>query len=68
MAFEIVNGHTRNRAAYVDAMRTGLKMLAGGRLQMDPLVTHRFELPNINEGFETAAAKPDGYVKGVVVF
>lgn len=68
MAFDIVNGHTRNRNAYVEGMRTGLKMLAGGKLLMEPLVTHRFAIENINEGFETAASKPNGYVKGVVVF
>ena len=68
MAFDVVNGHTRNRAKYVEGMRIGLDMMASGKLEMAPLVTHRFDLADINEGFKTAAAKADDYVKGVVLF
>jgi threonine dehydrogenase-like Zn-dependent dehydrogenase len=66
MAFEIVNGHTRERLKYVEGMRLGLDMVAKGRLDMAPLVTHLFTLEEINAGFQTAAAKPEGFVKGVV--
>lgn len=66
MAFRIVNGHVRSAQLYVEGMTTGLKMLEAGTLKMGPLVTHRFPLEEINQGFETASAKAEGFVKGVV--
>ena len=46
--------------------RGGTVLLATGRLEMAPLVTHRFSLPEINEAFQTAIDKPEGFVKAVV--
>ncbi len=68
MAFQIVNGHTRNPDVYVEGMRLGIGMIERGALDMAPLVTHRFALDQINEGFETASAKEEGFVKGVIAF
>lgn len=68
MAFQIVNGHTRNPNVYVEGMRIGIGLLEDGRLDMAPLVTHRFSLPEINTGFEAAASKQDDFVKGVIAF
>lgn len=68
MAFEVVNGHVRSAQIYVEGMRQGLSLLEAGRLRMKPLITHRFRLEEINQGFETAAAKREGFVKGVIVF
>jgi L-iditol 2-dehydrogenase len=36
-----------------------LELLANGKLDAKKLITHRFELDNINEAFETADAKQD---------
>lgn len=68
MAFRIVNGHTRSPAVYVEGIRIGMGMLERGQLDMGPLVTHRFGLAEINRGFETASAKAEGFVKGIVTF
>ena len=68
MAFQIVNGHTRNPDVYVEGMRLGIGLMERGQLDMEPLVTHRFGLDAINEGFETAESKQDGFVKGVIAF
>jgi threonine dehydrogenase-like Zn-dependent dehydrogenase len=68
MAFQIVNGHTRNPAVYVEGMRLGIGMIERGALDMAPLVTHRYALDRINEGFEAASAKDEGFVKGVIAF
>lgn len=67
MAFEIVNGHTRTQRKYVEAMGIGLDLVASGQLDMETLVTHRFPIDEINHGFEMAAGKSDGFIKGVVV-
>jgi len=68
MAFTIVNGHVRSSHIYVEGMRQGLGLLEAGGLDMKPLVTHRFPLEEINKGFETAAAKQEGFVKGIISF
>lgn len=68
MAFQIVNGHTRNPDVYVEGMRLGIGMIERGALDMAPLVTHRYALNQINEGFEAASAKEEGFVKGVIAF
>lgn len=68
MAYTIVNGHVRSSQIYVDGMRKGLGLLEAGRLMMKPLVTHRFRLDEINLGFQTAAAKQEGFVKGIIAF
>jgi threonine dehydrogenase-like Zn-dependent dehydrogenase len=68
MAFQIVNGHTRSPHVYVEGMRLGIGMIERGTLDMAPLVTHRYALDEINEGFETASAKEEGFVKGVIAF
>lgn len=68
MAFQIVNGHTRNPDVYVEGMRLGIGLMERGQLYMEPLVTHRFGLDAINEGFELAESKQDGFVKGVIEF
>jgi L-iditol 2-dehydrogenase len=53
---------------YVEGMKIGLGLLESGKLVMKPLVTHRFSLNEINKAFETAAAKHEGFVKGVIAF
>lgn len=68
MAFQIVNGHTRNPDIYVQGMRIGVGLMERGQLDMKPLVTHRFRLDAINEGFALAESREDGFVKGVITF
>lgn len=68
MAFQIVNGHTRNPDVYVEGMRIGVGLMECGKLDMEPLVTHRFALDEINRGFQTAAHKADDFVKGIITF
>ncbi len=68
MAFQIINGHTRTQSVYVDGMRIGMGMIERGQLDMGPLVTHRYRLDEINRGFETASAKEEGFVKGIITF
>jgi threonine dehydrogenase-like Zn-dependent dehydrogenase len=68
MAFQIVNGHTRSPHVYVEGMRLGIGMIERGALDMAPLVTHRYALDEINRGFETASAKEEGFVKGIIAF
>lgn len=65
-ALEILNAHERRADYQMDCMRRGLALMARGRLHLAPLVTHRFALEQVDEGFEALLAKPAGFVKAVV--
>ena len=66
MAFTIVNAHFREIETIMRGMRIGMRLLTSGRLSLDGLVSHRFPLVEIGDAFETAHAKPDGFVKATV--
>ena len=67
MAYDIRNAHFREPATVLSGMRTGMRLLNAGLVDLAPHVTHRFELGRIAEAFDTAVAKPDGFVKATVV-
>lgn len=66
-ALRIANCHFRSERLIVDGARRGLALAARGTLRLVPLVTHRFALPDIQRAFETAAERPPGFVKAVIV-
>jgi threonine dehydrogenase-like Zn-dependent dehydrogenase len=66
MAFTLVNAHFRDPAVIMDGLTRGLRLLETGRLRLDALITHRFDLDDIAAAFEAAATKPDGFVKSVI--
>jgi L-iditol 2-dehydrogenase len=66
MAFQLLNAHFRDVATIMRGMRTGMRLLTSGRLQLDDLVTHRFPLADVNHAFAVAAEKPAGFVKATV--
>jgi L-iditol 2-dehydrogenase len=66
LAFDIVNAHFRDVDTIMAGMRTGMRLLTSGRLSLADLVTHRFELADVNAAFATAVEKPPGFVKATV--
>jgi L-iditol 2-dehydrogenase len=66
MAFDLVNAHFRDIDTIMRGMRTGMRLVNAGRLDAARLVTGSFSLDEVGRAFETAAAKPDGFVKAVV--
>jgi L-iditol 2-dehydrogenase len=67
MAFNLVNAHFRDNDAIMTGMRTGMRLVNAGVLDATQLVTGSFPLAETGRAFETAAAKPNGFVKAVVV-
>lgn len=63
----IANCHFRSQARMVDGARRGLALAASGAIAMDRLVTHTFPLSQLQAAFDTAASRPAGFVKAVVV-
>ncbi len=63
---DVINAHERDPQIYTRGMQEGVRMLAEGTLDLAPLLTHFFELPDINRAFEMAASRPEGFFKAVV--
>lgn len=66
MAYNIVNAHFRSIDTIMGGMRAGMRLVNAGVLDVSPLVTGVYELGDIAVAFETAVAKPEGFIKAVV--
>lgn len=67
MAFQIINAHFREISTIMRGMRIGMRLLTSGRLSLDDLVTHRYQLNEIGQAFQAAHDKPEGFVKSTIV-
>lgn len=63
---DVINAHERDPAVYVDGMRRAIDLVAAGRLDPEPLFTHRFPLAEIERAFAAAEERPEGFVKALV--
>ena len=64
---DVINAHEREPAVYLDGIREAAAAVAEGRLDPAPLYTHRFSLEQLDEALATAAARPDGFMKALVM-
>lgn len=65
--FEIINAHEREPMLYLEALKTGLRMVAGKQV-MVPAISHRFRLSDIHEAFEITSRCPEGFTKACIDF
>ena len=68
MAFQVVNAHFRDVTTIMRGMTVGMRLLGARRISLEHLVTDRFPLDKINDAFEVAVRKPEGFVKATVAF
>ncbi len=64
---DVINAHERDPARYVAGMRAAVAAVADGNLDLAPLFTHRFRLSNLAQAFTTAAERPDGFMKALIM-
>jgi len=48
-------------------LRIAVKMLSRNVFNLENLVTHKWNLNEIQEAFEYASKKPSNYIKGVII-
>jgi threonine dehydrogenase-like Zn-dependent dehydrogenase len=63
---DVVNAHERDPQRYIAGIRSGVEAVSAGILDMADLVTHDFELANLDLAYRTLIERPDGFLKGVV--
>lgn len=63
---DVINAHERDTAVYVGGLRAAVDAVASGRLDFDPLLTHRFRLGELGKAFELMRNRPDGFLKAWV--
>jgi threonine dehydrogenase-like Zn-dependent dehydrogenase len=63
---DVVNAHERDPAIYAEGMRLAVQAVVEGRLDLAPLVTHRFPLDRLADAFQAMRDRPDGFMKAWV--
>jgi 2-desacetyl-2-hydroxyethyl bacteriochlorophyllide A dehydrogenase len=63
---DVINAHERDEAVYVEGIRAAAAAIAEGRIRLQNLVSHFFPLEKIEDGFQTAELRPEGFIKGVI--
>ena len=64
---DVINAHERDPQIYRAGMEAAAHALESGLLGPRPLYTHRFSFDQIGEAFETAATRPDNFIKALVL-
>src|SRR4051794_16535823 len=66
--FDVVNAHERDPAVCVQGMREAVDAVAGGRIDPEPLLTHRYRLDGLGAALDATRDRPLGFVKALVTF
>ena len=64
---DVVNAHERSEETVLGGIRAAVEAVVTGRLRPDALYTHTFSLANLDDAFEAARRRPDGFVKALVL-
>lgn len=63
---DVINAHERNPQTYISGIRRALDVLRAGRMDPQPLFTHRYPLDRLDEALEVGRCRPEGFVKALV--
>jgi threonine dehydrogenase-like Zn-dependent dehydrogenase len=64
---DIINAHERDLTVCTSGIRTAVELVAAGRLSPSDLYTHRVALDQMDEAFKLMRARPDGFMKALVI-
>jgi len=63
---DVINAHERQLSVYRSGLEEALRLISEGEIDLDPLLTHSYELEEIEAAFQTAEARPAGFIKAIV--
>jgi threonine dehydrogenase-like Zn-dependent dehydrogenase len=64
---DVINAHERDPNVYVDGIRGAVEAVSSGILNPTRLYTHTFHLDELDQAFEIARERPDGFLKALVL-
>lgn len=64
---DVVNAHERDPDRYRRGIRDAVEAVTSGLLDPRPLYTHTFPLNRLGDALETAAERPEGFMKALVL-
>ncbi|MBN1600513.1 MAG: zinc-binding dehydrogenase [Chitinispirillaceae bacterium] len=64
---DVINAHERDENVYVNGIKKALIAVSEGIVDPRELITHTFDFDSIQEAFEMALNRPEGFLKAVVV-
>lgn len=67
-AIDVINAHERDPQVYIDGLKEAIKKTQEGSLRPAELITHQFEFKDINRAFEILHQKPEGFLKGIILY
>ncbi len=67
-AIDVINAHERNPQVYIDGLKEAIRKTQEGILRPHELITHSFGIDDINRAFEMLHQKPEGFLKGVILY
>lgn len=62
---DVINAHERDPDVYVRGLREAIDAVRCGRLDPQPLLTHRFAFEELGEAYRVASRRPEGFIKAV---
>ncbi|KTT73153.1 L-iditol 2-dehydrogenase [Sphingomonas endophytica] len=65
---DVINAHERDPRVNLRGLREAVAAVAERRVDLIPLLTHRYALDELNEAIAATRDKPEGFVKAVVTF
>jgi len=64
---DVINAHERDPAVQMQGLQEALDAVATGRLDPEPLYSHRFSLEQLGEALDATRDKPGNFVKALVM-
>ena len=64
---DVINAHERDPAVQMQGLREAVAAVASGRLDPEPLYTHRYGLEQLGDALDATRDKPGNFVKALVM-
>ena len=64
---DVINAHERDPDVALDGVREAVAAVASGSFDPPPLYTHRLPLDHLAEAMDAVVARPDGFMKAMVL-
>lgn len=63
---DVINAHERNPEVYIEGLKEAIRKTQEGVFNLEKLITHQFDLKEINEAFKMMQQRPEGFLKGII--